>query len=199
MRILGSLVLLILLGALNPAFAQVSFEQQLARSRQPVAELLDLNTATPRQLNALPGFGPAYTRRVIAGRPYTAKNQLVTRGVVPQEAYQRVAALMLKKMGYAADLAATGRAAVEAVSKTRYDIVLMDMHMPEMDGLDATRAIRELEAGRVTDEKVHVIALTADAMAGDREKCLAAGMNDYITKPLRPAELKQALQRFVNA
>ena len=95
MRLPGLLVLLVLLGALQPASGQVSFEQQLARSRQPVAELLDLNTATPRQLNALPGFGPAYTRRVIAGRPYTAKNQLVTRGVLPQGAYERVSTLIV--------------------------------------------------------------------------------------------------------
>ncbi len=92
------LVLLALGAALNvgaQAVAQVSFEQQLARSRQPSADLLDINTATPRQLNALPGFGPAYTRRVIAGRPYSAKNQLVTRGVLPLEAYQRVSALIV--------------------------------------------------------------------------------------------------------
>ena len=77
------------------ATAQMSFEQQMARSRQPVVELLDINVATPHQLNALPGFGPAYTRRIIAGRPYSAKNQLVTRGVIPQGAYERVSALIV--------------------------------------------------------------------------------------------------------
>jgi competence protein ComEA len=95
MRLLCAIVLLLLGAALNPACAQISFEQQLARSRQPAAEPLDINIATPRQLNALPGFGPAYTRRVIASRPYTAKNQLVTRGVVPQGAYERVSALII--------------------------------------------------------------------------------------------------------
>ena len=63
---------------------------QPAPSAQPAGDLLDINTATPQQLNALPGFGPAYTRRVIAGRPYTAKNQLVTRGILPQAAYDRI-------------------------------------------------------------------------------------------------------------
>jgi competence protein ComEA len=61
----------------------------------PTGDLLDINTATPQQLNALPGFGPAYTRRVLAGRPYTAKNQLVTRGVLPRPAYDRIAPLII--------------------------------------------------------------------------------------------------------
>ena len=99
MRLLRTLVLLTLAAALNlvgvRASGQVSFEQQLARSRQPSPEPLDINTATAKQLNALSGFGPAYTRRVIAGRPYSAKNQLVTRGVVPQGAYERVSGLIV--------------------------------------------------------------------------------------------------------
>jgi competence protein ComEA len=95
MRLLCVVALLLLGAALNPAWAQMSFEQQLTRSRQPVAEPLDINLATPRQLNALPGFGPAYTRRVIAGRPYTAKNQLATRGVIPPGAYERVSGLIV--------------------------------------------------------------------------------------------------------
>jgi competence protein ComEA len=99
MRLLCAVVLLLLGAALNSACdqmsAQMSFAQQLARSRQAVAEPLDINIATPHQLNALPGFGPAYTRRVIAGRPYTAKNQLATRGVIPQGAYERVSALIV--------------------------------------------------------------------------------------------------------
>ncbi len=99
MRLQRLFVLLTLGAALGLAVAeapgQVSFEQQLARSRQLPSEPLDINTATPHQLNALPGFGPAYTRRVIAGRPYTAKNQLVTRGVVPQGAYERVSELIV--------------------------------------------------------------------------------------------------------
>jgi competence protein ComEA len=89
------LLLFLLGGALSPAYAQVSFEQQMAHHTQQSSDPLDINTASARQLNALPGFGPAYTRRVIAGRPYTAKNQLVTRGVVPQGAYERVSALIV--------------------------------------------------------------------------------------------------------
>jgi competence protein ComEA len=99
MRLLRTLVLLALGTALSlacaQASAQISFEQQLAHSRQLPSEPLDINTATPHQLNALPGFGPAYTRRVIAGRPYTAKNQLATRGVIPQGAYERISDLIV--------------------------------------------------------------------------------------------------------
>lgn len=99
MRLPRNLVLLVLAAALNLACAetsgQVSFEQQLAHSRQLPSDPLDINTASPHQLNALPGFGPAYTRRVIAGRPYTAKNQLVTRGVIPQGAYERISDLIV--------------------------------------------------------------------------------------------------------
>jgi DNA uptake protein ComE-like DNA-binding protein len=68
---------------------------QAISQTQTTGEPLDINTATPQQLNALPGFGPAYTKRVIAGRPYTAKNQLVTRGVLPQSAYDRVSSLII--------------------------------------------------------------------------------------------------------
>ena len=99
MRLLRTLVLLAFGTALNlssaQASGQVSFEQQLAHSRQLPSEPLDINTASPHQLNALPGFGPAYTRRVIAGRPYTAKNQLATRGVIPQGAYERISDLIV--------------------------------------------------------------------------------------------------------
>jgi len=122
---------------------------------------------------------------------------------------QRIALLTLKKIGYTADVVANGQQALEAVHSRDYDVVLMDMHMPEMDGLEATQAIRKFEEskrqrrGEVSGNEsgdaqgVHIIALTADAMAGDREKCLAAGMNDYISKPLRAQDLHAALNRFL--
>ncbi len=109
---------------------------------------------------------------------------------------QRIASLMLKKIGYTPDIVPNGKAAVDAVRDGSYDLVLMDMHMPEMDGLDATREIRRLET-ESGHPGIYIIALTADAMAGDREKCISAGMNDYLTKPLRPNDLQGALQRFV--
>jgi DNA uptake protein ComE-like DNA-binding protein len=80
-----------ILACAQPILAQ----QQPVPVAQPAGDLLDINTATPQQLNALPGFGPAYTRRIIAGRPYTAKNQLVTRGILPKSAYDRVSSIIV--------------------------------------------------------------------------------------------------------
>ena len=94
-------------------------------------------------------------------------------------------------MGYRADVASNGLEAVESVERQAYDVVLMDVQMPEMDGLDATRAIRKLDEHRASRGS---IAMTANAMQGDREMCLAAGMDDYVSKPIRVAELIEALQ-----
>ncbi|MES2705243.1 MAG: ATP-binding protein [Verrucomicrobiota bacterium] len=105
---------------------------------------------------------------------------------------QKVALLQLKKMGYQAVVAANGVETVEALKRSPYDIILMDCGMPEMDGYEAARCIRR----DFPHLPVHIIALTAHAMAGDREKCLAAGMNDYLTKPLRAAELRTALEKW---
>ena len=110
---------------------------------------------------------------------------------------QRIALLTLKKIGYSADVVPDGKQALEAARAGGYDLILMDMHMPEMDGLEATSEIRKMEAAGGIYPGVYIVALTADAMAGDREKCIASGMNDYITKPLRAQDLHAALQRFV--
>lgn len=107
---------------------------------------------------------------------------------------QKVAAQFLKQLGITCDLAANGVEALDRLSAGHYDAVLMDLHMPEMDGLSATKEYRrrEQETGR---PRLPIIALTADAIKGDREKCLDAGMDDYVTKPIRMATLKEALQR----
>lgn len=105
---------------------------------------------------------------------------------------QKVALTMLKRLGHGADVANHGGEGLSAVRARDYDIVLMDWHMPEMNGLEATLAIRrELPPGR----QPWIIGLTANAMTGDREKCIQAGMDDYITKPLRKEELSGALAR----
>jgi CheY-like chemotaxis protein len=98
---------------------------------------------------------------------------------------------MLKRLGHRADVVANGIEACQALERQNYDIVLMDVRMPEMDGLDATRTIRQ----RWPFNGPKVIAITAHALQGDREKCLSAGMDDYITKPVKMGELSDVLNR----
>ena len=105
---------------------------------------------------------------------------------------QKLALMLLKRLGYRADLAANGLEAVDALKRQAYDVILMDVQMPEMDGFEATRTIR----GRwPADQGPYIIAMTANAMEGDREACLAAGMDDYVSKPIRVDELVGALSR----
>jgi signal transduction histidine kinase/CheY-like chemotaxis protein len=108
---------------------------------------------------------------------------------------QRFAVGLLEKHGHNVTLAVTGAEVVEAVARERFDIVLMDVQMPQMDGLEATRAIRTSERG--TGRRVPIIAMTAHAMTGDRTRCLTAGMDAYVSKPLRPAELFDSIALFV--
>jgi PAS domain S-box-containing protein len=105
---------------------------------------------------------------------------------------QQLALALLKKMGYRPDVATNGAEVLEALARRPYDVVLMDVEMPVMDGLEASRRInREWPAG----QRPRIIAMTANAMQGDREACLAAGMNDYVSKPIRREELAAALAR----
>jgi CheY-like chemotaxis protein len=105
---------------------------------------------------------------------------------------QKLALRILQQMGYRADLASNGIEAIESVERQVYDVVLMDVQMPEMDGLEASRRIT---AQWPADARPRIVAMTANAMAGDREMCLAAGMDDYITKPIRVEQLVEALNR----
>jgi CheY-like chemotaxis protein/HPt (histidine-containing phosphotransfer) domain-containing protein len=98
-------------------------------------------------------------------------------------------------LGYHADAVANGREVLEALRSIPYDLVLMDVQMPEMDGLEAARRLR-LATDEVLNRSIPIIAMTARAMQGDREKCLAAGMNDYISKPVTPATLSRVLERW---
>ncbi len=108
---------------------------------------------------------------------------------------QKVATLQLERLGYVVDLANDGQAAVEAYQSAphRYALILMDCQMPVLDGLSATRTIRAWEAEQGLGQHVRVVAMTANAMAGDREECLAAGMDDYVSKPVNRQALHQAL------
>ena len=117
---------------------------------------------------------PAIARRL---RVLVAEDNLVN---------QEIAIATLESAGHHVDVVANGLEALDAVQNVGYDVVLMDIQMPEMDGIAATRAIRDLD-GEVSD--IPIIALTADAMAGDREKYLACGMNNYLSKPFEPRQL----------
>jgi len=103
---------------------------------------------------------------------------------------QKLALRLLQQMGYRADLASNGIEAIECVARQTYDVVLMDVQMPEMDGIEASRRIT---ARWPTGQRPRIVAMTANAMQGDREMCLAAGMDDYLSKPIRLDELVEAL------
>jgi two-component system, sensor histidine kinase and response regulator len=109
---------------------------------------------------------------------------------------QTVATRLLEKMGFGVVAVANGRDAVRALEAGRFDLVLMDVQMPVMDGFDATRAIRS-PGSAVLNRRVPVIAMTAHALKGDRERCLAAGMGDYVSKPIDPKELANVTERWV--
>ncbi len=109
---------------------------------------------------------------------------------------QRVVKILLSKLGYSADIAGDGAEAVEMLQKQPYDLILMDCQMPVMDGFEATQAIRAFPSAL---SQIPIIAVTANALAGQREKCLAAGMNDYIPKPISKQALETALHHYLSS
>jgi len=138
----------------------------------------------------------------------TAKGDIVTRHSIAESrrhltilvaednpVNQEVVAAMLRKRGHHIDVVANGQLAVDAVARARYDVVLMDIQMPEMDGFEATHAIRATPLGK----DLPIIALTAHALSGERERCLSHGMTDYLTKPLRAHELFAAVESWASS
>jgi signal transduction histidine kinase/CheY-like chemotaxis protein len=124
--------------------------------------------------------------RAVSARVLLAEDDAVNQMVVEE---------MLKKLGCVVDVVSDGDAARAAAARGRYDLIFMDCHMPVMDGYEATRRIREDERSRGTHTPI--VALTADALAGDRERCIESGMDDYMTKPVSSASLAAALQRGI--
>jgi CheY-like chemotaxis protein len=106
---------------------------------------------------------------------------------------QKVIERMVQKLGYPVDLVANGREAIDALGGSSYSLVFMDCQMPEMDGFEACREIRKLDGGA----RIPIIAITANAMKGDRERCLAAGMDDYVSKPFKQEDLRVVIERWL--
>jgi signal transduction histidine kinase/ActR/RegA family two-component response regulator len=114
---------------------------------------------------------------------------------------QKLANRLFEKMGYGIDIAANGIEVLEAIQKQSYDLIFMDVQMPEMDGLEATRQIRAIEQSRQAElsnlpKSMQIIAITANAMQDDREKCLASGMNDFIAKPFKVEQIQAAIEKW---
>ena len=111
---------------------------------------------------------------------------------------QKVAARLVQQLGYKPDLAGNGREALEAMDRRPYDLVFMDVMMPEIDGLEATRIIRERQKQDLPNyrSRILIIAMTAQAMQTDREKCIASGMDDYLAKPIRPKDVREVIERW---
>ncbi len=145
------------------------------------------------------GNGTVAPGKPVAQPPSTVRAKRQARILLAEDnlTNQEVAVAMLKKLGYRADLVANGAAALEALRKADYDVVLMDCEMPEMDGYEATKRIREPRAG-TRNPRIPIIAVTADAMTGDRDRCLQAGMSDYIAKPVELRILADVLEKWLN-
>lgn len=132
-----------------------------------------------------------FTRHSIAEMRLSNVNMLL---VEDNPVNQKMTVAMLKKAGFHVDIAENGKKAVEAVERKNYDVIFMDIQMPEMDGFEATKTIRSIEKA---DKRNIIIAMTAHAMPGDREKCIKAGMDDYIAKPIDPKELFDIIKKWI--
>ena len=184
---------LVLLSSLGQGETHPDFHIFSARLTKPakpaqlfevLAALFKVVPAAPRPMSEHP-----FVAAAAAAATHTEKLLLAEDNAVNQ----KVALLMLGKLGFRADIAANGLEVLEAMKRQPYDIILMDVQMPDMDGLEASRQIRLHEAE--TGAHCWIIALTANAMQGDREVCFAAGMDDYISKPIKTEELRAALDR----
>jgi CheY-like chemotaxis protein len=171
--------------------------QPLANPQKLLSELIEAGAVNGSVKNA--GVPPA--SRIAPPEPGISSNGTLagTRVLLAEDTptNQLLARTLLEKLGCRVDLAVNGREAWETIRREHYDIILMDCHMPEMDGYEATGWIRDWESGRLNSTRLPIIALTANALAGDREKCLAAGMDDHLSKPIRKADLERTLTEWL--
>jgi signal transduction histidine kinase/DNA-binding response OmpR family regulator/HPt (histidine-containing phosphotransfer) domain-containing protein len=182
------LVLLTSLGTRDARPGMEIFSGLLNKPMKPSAlfdTLVSIFTGQP--VRVLPRKGPKATQfDALMGQKQPLRILLAEDNATNQ----KLTLVVLKRLGYRADVAANGLEALRALERQSYDVVLMDMQMPEMDGLEATRRLRQ---ELLPSQQPYVVAMTANAMQGDREQCLSAGMDDYISKPIRVEELVRAL------
>jgi CheY-like chemotaxis protein/HPt (histidine-containing phosphotransfer) domain-containing protein len=192
------LVLLTSMGvrADHPDFASVGFASCLTKPIKP-AQLQEV------LVRVISGVTPAVRKSPITTKlDPTMASRFPLRVLLCDDntVNQKVASRLLQQMGYRPDLAANGIEALAAFDRQPYDLVFMDVMMPEMGGLEATRAIRERQAKRSQfpnyKSPIVIVAMTASAMQGDKEKCLEAGMDDYLSKPVRPEDVRTILERW---
>ncbi len=155
-------------------------------------QLLTINQPDTASQSASSGAPPLITRHTLSQSPAAGTTRLLLAEDNPVN--QKVASKMLEKLGYRVDIAGNGQEAVAAHERMRYPLIFMDCQMPEVDGFEATALIRKME-GR--SAHTPIVAMTANAMQGDRERCLAAGMDDYIAKPVRPKDLQTVLDTWL--
>ncbi len=134
---------------------------------------------------------------MITSHAISAARRKATRILIVEDnlTNQLVAKGILEKLAFHTDIADNGRKCLEKLKENSYDLILMDCQMPEMDGFEATRAIRKMQSA---SSKTTIIAMTANAMQGDREKCIEAGMDDYIAKPIEPQVLADMMEKWLH-
>jgi CheY-like chemotaxis protein len=181
----------------NPAFTSVAFASCLTKPIKP-AQLHEVLVRVISGAKAKPAARKSPGSKLdpsLASR-LPMKTLLCDDNVINQ----KVALRLLQQMGYQGDVAANGVECLKALERQPYDMIFMDVQMPEMDGLEATRQIRERQKNPGTNghyrKRIAIVAMTANAMQGDREKCIAAGMDDYISKPVRPDDVRKILERW---
>ncbi len=166
------------------------------RLRSTLARIM---AAAPPMLVTSPAENAVDSSRLSLAKPDNAQRAVI---LVAEDnpVNQKVTLLQLRNLGYAADIAHNGREAVEAIQRTSYALILMDAQMPEMDGIAATRRIRAAQAAGEPGfpRELRIIAMTANAMAGDREACIDAGMDDYLAKPVKSEALRDVLARYLH-